>query len=223
MSHHEPAGQQTWWKLVLTGVLAIAFGAAAVVLPAGILSIRILDVIFRLDKRFSGSMTALAALLALVAVVALDGFVHLLGPGVVGKRASRIRGVAGLAVASAAIFWPDWTVVAAVKLIGIWAILVGVLELLGVRHFSENAKRRALRIFAAIASIAIGVGIMKELFVGAVVVSAAVGVAAAARGISMIALGVSHRLQRGNRHEEPAIKTERDQEVGPPPRAEGEV
>lgn len=86
--------QQSWWKLVLTGILAIAFGIGAVALPAGIMFGR-LDVIFGKAKPLSGSMSAVAALLALVAVVAIDGLVNLFGTGVMDKRSSRIRRIAG--------------------------------------------------------------------------------------------------------------------------------
>jgi len=84
------------------GFLAIAFGIAAVALPAGIASARILDVIFNVAKPFSASTTAVAALLALVALVAIDGMVNLFGPAT-DKRASRVRGILGLAVAIGAV------------------------------------------------------------------------------------------------------------------------
>ena len=110
MSHYDSVEQLSWWKLVLMGLLAIAFGIAAILLPAGILTARVLDVIFGVAKPLSTSMTAVAALLALVALVAIDGLVSLLGTGGIVKRASIIRGVVGVAVAIAAIFWPDRTV-----------------------------------------------------------------------------------------------------------------
>jgi len=75
----------------------------------------------------------------------------------------------------------------AVNLIGLWAILIGVLELDSARH---SAKDRALLIIAAFASIAIGVGLMRWVFAGAVLVSAIVGIAAAARGVSLIVSGI---------------------------------
>lgn len=206
MSHHDSIEQLSWWKLVLSGLLAIAFGAAVIVLPVQILSARILDLIFGVAKPLSASMTAVAALLALVALVAIDGLVSLLGTGGIVKRASIIRGVVGVAVAIAAIFWPDRTVVAALELIGLWAILIGILELLFARYSSEDAKERALLVIAAIASIAIGVGVMKKIFVGAVLVSAFVGIAAAARGISLIILGVSRRLHQQDKSEKQAVQ-----------------
>lgn len=59
--------------------------------------------IFGNAKPLSGSMAAVAALLGLVALVAVDGLLNLFGVGVVDKHAARIRGLAGVAVAIAAV------------------------------------------------------------------------------------------------------------------------
>ena len=77
-----------------------------------------------------------------------------------------------------------------------WAILIGVLELVFARDSGENAKDRSLLIIAAIAAIVIGVCMMKWVFTGAVVVSAFVGIAAAARGVSLIMSGISERSHK---------------------------
>jgi hypothetical protein len=176
--------------LVLSGLLALAFGIAAVYFPAEIVFRRILDVIFGNAKPASGSMAVVAALLGLVALVAVDGLLNLFGVGVIDKNAARIRGLAGVAVAIAAVVWPGITAFVAVELIGLWAVLTGVLELAFVH---DSAKDRALTIIAAIALIAIGVGMMRWVLAGAVVVSAVVGVAAAARGVSLILSGIYER------------------------------
>jgi uncharacterized membrane protein HdeD (DUF308 family) len=185
----------TWWKRVLTGILAIAFGLCAIAFPAGILVGRILDVIFGQAKPYSASMTAVGALLALVAWVAIDGLVHLLGTSANDKRTARVRGAAGVAIAIAAIIWPGQTAYISVELIGLWAILVGVLELYVAGYSREKGKDRAFLILAAIASILVGVGVMIWAFVGAVVISASVGVAAVARGVSLMMSGISERNQ----------------------------
>lgn len=184
---------RSWWKLVLTGLLAFAFGIAAVLLPFKIMFMRILDVIFGTAKPLSASMTAVAALLALVALVAVDGLINLFGGGVLDKRAGRIRGIVGVAVALAAIFWPGITAFVAVELIGLWAVLVGVLELIFARESGKDAKDRAVLIIAGIAAIAIGVGMMRWVFGGAVLISAVIGIAAAARGVSLIVSGIHER------------------------------
>jgi uncharacterized membrane protein HdeD (DUF308 family) len=194
MSSQNSETPRSWWKLVLRGFLAIAFGIAAVVLPANILFGRILDVIFGIARPLSGGMTAVAALLAFVALVAVDGLVNLFGTGVMDKRASRIRGIVGVAVAIAAVFWPGRTVYVAVELIGLWAVSVGALELTVVRNSAEDAKKRALLIIAAVASIVIGVGVMKWVFEGGALVSAVVGVAAVVRGVSLIVSGIHERI-----------------------------
>ena len=187
--------QLSWWKRVLLGILAIAFGLCATALPAGILFGRVLDVAFGQARHYSGSMTAVAALLAIVALVAFDGLAHLYGKDGKNKRIARFRGVAGVAVVIAAIFWPGQTAYIAVELIGLWAILVGVLEFLAARFLRESAKDRVLMVFAAIASVFMGVGVMIWAFVGAVVISAAVGVAAVARGVSLTMSGFFERNQ----------------------------
>jgi uncharacterized membrane protein HdeD (DUF308 family) len=150
---------------------------------------RVLDVIFGEARPVSGSMIAIAALLGLVALAAIDGLVHLFATGVVEKRVSRLRGVIGVAVAIAAIFWPGITVYVAVVLIGLWVIVVGVLELFFARTLGEDARDRSLLIMSAIAAIVIGIGVMARAFAGAVVISAVVGIAAAARGVSLILTG----------------------------------
>lgn len=193
MSIQSSKAQRSWWKLILTGLLAIAFGIGAVATPAGIMFGRIVDVIFGVAKPRSGSMTAVASLLVLVAVVAIDGLVNLFGIGVMDERSSRIRGIVGIAAVVAAVFWPGRTAYAAVEVIGLWAILIGVLELAVARYSGDDAKERALLIIAAIASIVIGVGVMKWAFAGAAVISAFAGIAAAARGVSLIMSGLSER------------------------------
>ena len=193
MLDHSVGQQQSWWKLVLTGFLAIAFGVAVIVLPARIMFGRILDVIFGTAKPLSGSMTAVAALLGLVALVAIDGLVNLFGTGVMEKRATRVRGVFGVAVVIAAVLWPGKTAYGAVVLIGVWAIVVGVLELLFARYSGKDAKDRALPIIAGIASIVVGAGVMINAFAGAVLVSVIVGIVAALRGVSLIMSGISER------------------------------
>lgn len=193
MSNQYSKAQRSWWKLVLVGFLAIAFGVAVIVLPGSIMFGRILDVIFGEAKPLSGSMTAVAALLALVALVAVDGLVNLFGTGVMDKRATRLRGVIGVVTAIVAVLWPGRTAYVAVELIGLWAIAIGVLELSFVKYSGEAAKDRALLIVAAIASIVIGAAVMVRPFAGAVVVGAMVGIATVARGLSLIMSGFSER------------------------------
>jgi uncharacterized membrane protein HdeD (DUF308 family) len=193
MSNLLSESQRNWWKFLLTGFLAFALGIAAILLPARIMFSRILHVIFGEAKPLSGSMTAVAALLALVAVVAIDGLVNLFSTGVMDKRSSRVRGIVGVAAAMAAICWPGMTIYIAVELIGFWAVLVGVLELFFARGSGTDAKDRLRLIIAAISAIVVGIGMMTRVFAGAVVISALVGIAAAARGASLILSGIHHQ------------------------------
>ena len=78
--------------------------SGAIVLPASIIFGRFLDMIFGIAKPLSGSMTAVAILLALAALVAIDDLLNLFGISTTDKLVARIRGVVGIAVAIAAIF-----------------------------------------------------------------------------------------------------------------------
>jgi uncharacterized membrane protein HdeD (DUF308 family) len=156
----------------------------------------ILDLIFGKSKPLSGGMTAVAILLALVALVAIDGLLNLFGTGSTTTRATRVRGVVGIAVAIAAVFWPGITAYVAVELIGSWAILVGVLELIFAKDSGADGKDRTLLIIAGIAAIVIGIGMMRWVFTGAVLVSVIVGIAAAARGVSLIMSGIRERANQ---------------------------
>jgi uncharacterized membrane protein HdeD (DUF308 family) len=206
LSQH--SAPRSWWKLVLAGLLAFAFGIAAVGLPAGIMFQRFLDVIFGHAKPLSGGMTAAAALLALAALVAVDGLLHLLGAGIIDKWSAGLRGVAGIAVVAAVVFWPAITVVVAVEVIGAWTILVGALELTTATKTGEEGNDRAVLIIAAIASMVIGVAMMKWVYAGAVAASAVIGVAAAARGISLILSGIRQRSKQFDESRKQAIKRE---------------
>jgi uncharacterized membrane protein HdeD (DUF308 family) len=199
---------RSWWRLVLGGLLAFVFGLAAVLLPAGIMFRRFLDVISGHSKPLSGGMTAVAALLALGELVAIDGLLHLFGAGVIGKWTAGLRGVAGIAVAAAVVFWPAITVVVAVEVIGAWTILVGVLELIAATKSGEDGKERAVLIIAGIASMVIGVAMMNWVYVGAVAASAVIGVAAAARGISLILSGIRQRRKQFDEGGKQAVKRE---------------
>jgi uncharacterized membrane protein HdeD (DUF308 family) len=200
MSNLHSEAQGDWWKLILNGVLTAAFGVAAFVFPAAIMFRRILDVVLGQAKPLSAGMTVVAALLALVALVAIDGLVNLFGKGVMPKYVTRLRGVVGVAVAIAAVFWPGMTIYFAVKLIGGWAVLVGVLELVYARHSGRNKEDRVLFIISGVAAIVLGVGMMIWVFEGAVLVSAVVGVAAIARGFSLIMSGVRQRASESGRN-----------------------
>jgi len=185
VSQHSDA-PRSWRKLVLSGLLAFAFGIAAILVSGKIMFGRILEVIFDEAKPLSGSMNAVAALLALVALVAADGLINLSVPRRETKRLQNARRSRNRRRHRRYLLaWHNAFI--AVGMIGLWGILIGTLEL-AFAH--DSAKDRALVGTAAIASVVIGLGMMKWVFAGAVLVSALVGAGAAARGVSLILSGV---------------------------------
>ncbi len=205
LSSYPSPSRARWWMFVLTGALVLLFGIAAILLPARVVIFRILDVVLGQSRPFSGSMTAIAALLALVCLVAIDGLLHLFGAGVMEeRRGSRIRGVVGIGVAVAVILWPGRTASVAIDLIGAWAVLIGILELIFMTSHGRSAKGRTVTILCSLASIAIGVCMMTWVLVGAVLVRTIDGAAAATRGILLIVAGIRERAEQAK-----AIETRR--------------
>jgi hypothetical protein len=165
---------------------------AAVVLPGRVMFGRILDVIFGEAKPLSGSMTAVA----LLALIAVGGnrrsaeSVRYRRDGQTRNQASQCGRTGGR---DGCPLLAGRTAFVSVELIGLWAVVVGVLELISARHSSEDAADRSRLTIAAMAAIVIGICMMIWVFSGAVLVSALLGIAAAARGVSLIVTGISER------------------------------
>jgi uncharacterized membrane protein HdeD (DUF308 family) len=81
-----------------------------------------------------------------------------------------------------------------------------VLELVYARHSSRKKEDRVLFIISGIAAIVLGVGMMIWVFEAAVLVSAVVGIAAIARGFSLIISGVRQRASESGGNGKPATE-----------------
>ncbi len=103
---------RNWWALALRGAVAILFGVAAIVVPG----------------------ITLAFLVALFAVNAfLHGISYLalgLRGGVEHRWPFLISGIVAIIVAVMAFLWPGLTAVSLLLLIGAWAIVSGIAEIL---------------------------------------------------------------------------------------------
>src|SRR5262245_61876248 len=109
---------RNWWALALRGGLAVLFGVAAFVLPG---------------------LTA-AFLIALFGVYALvDGVLAIVAGVKAAEHHERfgsllLRGIAGIAAGVVAFILPGPTAVILTLMIGAWAIVTGVLEILAALH-----------------------------------------------------------------------------------------
>lgn len=152
--------------LALRGVAAIVFGLLAVLWP---------------------SVTALALALLFGAYAFISGALHL-AEGFSRGRSGRTRtaliltGLVGIAIAVVTLFWPDITALALAVLIGIWAITVGVLQIVA----ATLLPRGGLLAVAGVLSVIAGVLVLLRPDEGAVAIARVIGVYAIIAGILLL-------------------------------------
>jgi uncharacterized membrane protein HdeD (DUF308 family) len=168
---------QKWWAVALRGILAIVFGIVALAFPgATLLS---LAVVFGAYAFVSGVFTIVAAF------------------GSRGRDAVWyvLDGILGIAVGLATFFFPGIAAQALVLLIGVWAILMGIFEV--IAGFELPIKRDWLLVIAGIASIVFGVLVFVYPATGALAITWLIGIYALVFGVTMLVFGVRLRGMRG--------------------------
>lgn len=168
---------QKWWAVALRGIAAIVFGIVALVLPGVVLVS--LAIVF-------GAYAFVDGVFAIV-----SAFGH---PG---REAVWyvLDGILGIAVGIATFFFPGITAQALVFLIGMWAILTGIFEV--IAGFELPIKRDWLLVIAGIASIILGVLVFANPVSGALAIAGLIGIYAVVFGVTMVAFGIRLRALRG--------------------------
>ncbi len=175
---------QKWWAVALRGVVAIVFGIAALASPgATLLS---LAVVF-------GAYAFVSGVLAIVAAI-----------GSRGRDAVWyvLDGILGIAVGIATFLFPGIAAQGLVFLIGVWAILTGIFQV--IAGFELPIKRDWLLVIAGVASIVFGVLVFVYPASGALAITWLIGVYALVFGFSMVGFGIRLRGMRGNLVAQPA-------------------
>ena len=168
---------QKWWAVALRGILAIVLGIVALVLPGATLVS--LAVVFGAYAFVSGVLTIVSA------------FGHR------GREVSWyvVEGAIGIAVGLATFFFPGMAVQALVLLIGLWAILMGIFEVIAA--FELPISWSWLLALAGVLSIGFGVVVIAYPVSGAVAVAGLIGLYALMFGGSLLAFGIWLRVMRG--------------------------
>ena len=168
---------QKWWAVALRGILAIVFGIVALAFPG-------------------------ATLVSLALVFGAYAFVgwrvhHRCAFGRRGREASWyvLEGTIGIAVGLATFLFPGIAAQALVFLIGLWAILTGIFEV--IAGFELPISWNWLLAFAGVLSIGFGVVVIAYPVSGAVAVAGLIGLYALMFGGSLLAFGIWLRGMRG--------------------------
>ncbi|GAA1695774.1 HdeD family acid-resistance protein [Fodinicola feengrottensis] len=169
------------WPMVgLRGLLAVLFGVVALVWPT--ISILTLAVLFG----------------AYVLVDGISAIVHAFQHGATTARWGYVGlGALGIVAGILALLWPGLTVLVLVTLVGIWAVVTGVLEIaaaLSMRRVVGSAS--VLVIVVGALSVLAGILILVQPLAGAYGIALIIGAYAVIYGIALIALAWRLRAAR---------------------------
>lgn len=114
--------KDVWWVLLVRGVVALAFGIVALAWPHA--TVKVLIVVVGIFWIVDGLMSAIRAIQARAVV---RSWVWWLAGGLVSVAAGIVL-----------FAWPGLTALAFAYLMGIWAILVGLLEIIGSFQVMAN-------------------------------------------------------------------------------------
>ncbi|MCK2221895.1 HdeD family acid-resistance protein [Actinomadura sp. ATCC 31491] len=167
-----------WWVLALRGVLALLFGVMAVAWPG--ITLLVLAVVFGAYAIVDGVLAAVAATRAAK-----------------GHRAPLVLlAVAGLLFGVMCLVWPGVTVLVVTLLIGIWAIVTGVAEIVTAVRMRREIQGEWLNIVGGALSVLFGVLVLAWPATGALTVALIIGVYAILAGIVLIVLAFRMRRLR---------------------------
>jgi uncharacterized membrane protein HdeD (DUF308 family) len=168
-----------WWSLVLRGIVGILLGIMTFAWPG---------------------VTLLGIVLLFGAYALITGIVSLVGAVQAMQARERwgvlvLEGLIGIGAALVTMFWPKITLLALVYVIGVWAIITGVLEISAAIRLRRYIRGEWLLALAGVASVVFGFLIMMAPVAGALVIALWFGIYAFCFGVIMLILGI--RLHSG--------------------------
>jgi uncharacterized membrane protein HdeD (DUF308 family) len=166
-----------WWVFLLRGLVAIAFGILAVIWPR--ITIQVLLILFGVFVLLDGVFSLIAG------VVAIGSH----------KRwwAMLLSGVLGIAIGLLTFFWPSITGVVLLYLIGAWAVVIGIMDILIAVQLRREIEGEWMMILDGVFSLVIGVLFFIFPRQGALALVWLIGLFAIAIGIILLILAMRLR------------------------------
>ena len=172
--------KSTSTSLILLGILAVIAGIISFAWPG--VTVLALVLLFAVYAFIDAGLEAMRAFSSRTAGPV---FGHLL------------LALISLAAGVVAVVWPAPTALVLVLVIGIWAVIGGVVEIVSGFGSGETAGTRALFLLTGLVSVAFGVLLFARPNVGAVTLALLFGLFSLFYGISRITLGVQlHQLHK---------------------------
>ena len=171
-----------WWSPVLRGLVAIVVGIIALALPG--ITLGVLVILFGAYSLIDGIAATMAA-----------------------YRSSRageswgvllFEGVVGIITAAAAFLWPAITALVLIYLIGWWALVTGVLEVVAAVRLRKHIAGEWLLALSGIASVLFGILVLVVPLAGALAIALWIGIYSLVFGVILIGFGM--RLRAWSKH-----------------------
>jgi uncharacterized membrane protein HdeD (DUF308 family) len=163
-------------SLIARGVLAAVVGVIALAWPS--VTVLALVIVFAVYAFMASAMEA------------VRGFTSRQAGPVIGHL---LLGLVDLAAGILALVWPGPTALVLVLIVGVWAVLAGLVEFFAAFASGEPAGTRAMFILAGLATIAFGVVLCARPGIGAVTLALLFGLFNLIGGIWMLVQGIELR------------------------------
>lgn len=166
-----------WWVVLVSGIIAMLFGILAIVLPHITLFVLIL----------------LFGIYALI-----DGISSLARAFSAGKRGQRwiwptLGGIVGIVAGVIALVLPGVTAVALIYIIGAWAIVTGIFEIITGISMRHEISHEWLMILGGVISVIFGALVLARPGIGALAIVWLIGFFALVIGVQRIMLALRLR------------------------------
>lgn len=168
---------RNWWTLALRGLAAVIFGILAFVWPGVTVTILVL---------FFGAYVLWDGIFALVAAFRTEG----------SRRWPLVlEGLVGIIVGLIAFIWTDVATLSLLLVIGAWAIITGIFEIIAAIRLREEIEGEWLMMISGVLSVLIGIALFIWPAAGVLAVTWMIAAYAILFGILLIALGFRLRTR----------------------------
>ncbi len=169
--------QSDWWFVVLRGTLSILLGLFALLWP---------------------EVTATTVILIIAVFIAVDGLITLIAA--VRARGDRSRvtlgaveGGTGLIIGLIALLAPQLALGVVAVLVGVWALVTGVLEIASAAQLRAQMSSAWLLGSAGVLSVLLGLAMIISPGTGVVLITVLIGIYGLLAGVSLVGLGIRMR------------------------------